>query len=127
MQIFLNWKVGKILLSETIKRLNVFLKQYDKVILLTEPYFSLNIETDFIMPKSVLILSEKPLVQNVKNVSFLSLPQEKLDKIAGLYHTYEFSDCFKVISASPNSLGGILNLRSLGILNDKDVFNIIMS
>lgn len=115
------------MLSETIKKIESFLTQYEKVILLIEPYFSWDIGTDFCTEKSVLILSEKPLRQNVGNVSFLQVSKDELEEMINLYHTYEFSDCFKVIFDSHESFGGVLNLRRTGILKDEEVFNIMVS
>lgn len=112
---------------ELISKLENFLEQYDKVILLTEPYFPINIGSAFVVSKKILIIAEKNMYWDENNIDFIKVSKEEAKEMIDLYHTYEFSDCFKVLSDSPHSFGGVLNLYRQGMLTDEEVLKIIFT
>ena len=113
--------------TKLISMIESFLDQYDKVILLTEPYFTINRSAAFKVDKKMLIISEKDMDWDLKNVDFIQLPHNEVKDMIDLYHTYEFSDCFKVLSGSPHSFGGVLNMHRQGFLTEEDVLRIIFT
>lgn len=113
--------------TQCISKLKIFLEQYDKVILLTGPYFLTDIGSVFEVPKKTLIISEKEMHWDVNNVEFVQLSHSEIKEIISLYHTYEFSDSFKVLSDSPHSFGAVLNLYRQGLLIEEDVLKIIFA
>ena len=110
---------------QLVSKLEGFLEQYDKVILLTEPYFTINIGSAFKVDKKTLIISEKDIDWDLNNVDFIQHTHEDVKRMIDLYHTYEFSDCFKVLSDSPHSFSGVLNMYRQGLLTEEDVLKII--
>lgn len=55
----------------------------------------------------------------------LVLPAEKYQELVLLYHTYEFSDRFKLIRRS-NQHGGLFNYVDNGLLTEQEVFELIL-
>lgn len=55
----------------------------------------------------------------------LVLPAEKYQELVLLYHTYEFSDRFKLIGRS-NQHGGLFNYVDNGLLTEQEVFELIL-
>ena len=112
--------------DKTIRRLEGYIRQYDMVILWKLPLTSLDVGEKFVVEKKVLFLSEETRKFDIPNVTFLELSKEEALEMINLYHTYEFSNRFKVISDSNNSFGGVFNLRHAGFLNDEEVMSIII-
>ena len=55
----------------------------------------------------------------------LVLPSEKYKDLVSLYHTYEFSDRFKVIGRSRQH-GGLFNYVDNGLLTEQEAFELIL-
>ena len=55
----------------------------------------------------------------------LVLPAEKHMDLVSLYHTYEFSDRFRVIGRS-SQYGGLFNYVDNGLLTEQEVFELIL-
>lgn len=55
----------------------------------------------------------------------LVLPSEKYQDLSLLYHTYEFSDRFKVIGRN-RQYGGLFNYVDNGLLTEQEVFELIL-
>lgn len=55
----------------------------------------------------------------------LVLPSEKYPDLRLLYHTYEFSDRFRVIGRN-RQYGGLLNYVDHGLLTEQEVFELIL-
>ena len=55
----------------------------------------------------------------------LVLPAEKYMDLVSLYHTYEFSDRFKIIGRS-SQYGGLFNYVDNGLLTEQEVFELVL-
>lgn len=55
----------------------------------------------------------------------LVLPSEKYMDLVSLYHTYEFSDRFKIIGKSMQ-YGGLFNYVDNGLLTEQEAFELIL-
>ena len=111
--------------THVVNKLEEIIQEYDKVILLSEPYFLLDMFNGFNVGKKILLMSKENIGVDIKGVDYIKVSCEEEKEIVNLYHTYEFSDSFKVISDSPHSFGGVLNLYRNGILTDEDVAKIL--
>ncbi len=55
----------------------------------------------------------------------LVLPVDKYKELVSLYHTYEFSDRFKVIGRD-HQFGGLFNYVDNGLLTEDEAFELIL-
>ncbi len=55
----------------------------------------------------------------------LILPAEKYGELVSLYHTYEFSDRFRVIGRT-HQFGGLFNYVDNGLLTEDEAFELIL-
>lgn len=55
----------------------------------------------------------------------LVLPAEKYMDLVSLYHTYEFSDRFRVIGRS-SQCGGLFNYVDNGLLTEQEAFELLL-
>ncbi len=55
----------------------------------------------------------------------LALPAEKYNELIELYHTYEFSDRFRVIGRN-NQCGSLMNYVDNGLLTEQEMFELIL-
>lgn len=55
----------------------------------------------------------------------LVLPAEKYQDLVSLYHTYEFSDRFRVVGRSRQH-GGLFHYVDSGLLTEEEVFELIL-
>lgn len=69
------------------------------------------------------LLNAQAFRQSKKKI--LVLPAEKYTDLISLYHTYEFSDRFRVVGRS-SQYGGLFNYIDNGLLTEAEAFALIL-
>ena len=107
------------------------LEKYDRVILIHDRQRS-GLCPDFCSSRAVKMSPYKILVLSVEeraaegDLSYRQITEEEADRLYKLYHMYEFSDRFRVLSRE-TSHGSLFDYVELGILDMEEAFGAFLS
>lgn len=112
-----------------IQNLQNLVRTYDRILFL--PYKIQGIVSLFSnypkegLKKKILLLSKDTLYSRLDGIDWIQLDEESSTMLRHLYHTYEFSDKFRILSTDEN-FGTIWNYTKTGILSPEEAVSALL-
>ena len=100
------------------------LEQFDRILLITDMcVISFPAITD---AKNILVLSINPVpLESNSQITYRQITAEQQTELLKTYHTYEFSDRFRVVSWD-SQFGSIWNYVDVGILTEQEALEALV-
>ena len=94
------------------------LERFDRILLITD--MDVALFSAIMDMKNILILSANPVpLESNSQITYRQITSEQQTELLKIYHMYEFSDRFRVVSRD-SRFGGIWNYVDAGILTEQE-------
>lgn len=116
--------------NSLIKEIKKNIEQYDSILIFDSRNKSIeNLMKQFLKSKVLHKTDKKVIIygylENIQNDQYRVITKSEYEDSINLYHMYEFSDKFKVISDSAQ-YGSMLNYLTTGIISQEEYFEALL-